>query len=299
MSGERATGGAPRRPAGWYPDPDVSARFRWWNGTQWTPWLSATREQTFPPPGAVGVTPVPTRRDRVVRGAWIAVAAIAVAMAVMAGVGVVTNQRRAEARPDVPWPATVSPAATRTPLDEFHDLWTSPKGLITVDHRFSVQAPASQGWAFGHDGRPTSLSPFFDPVITRLHTSETTKKMDAEFFVGVPQQSLIPETIGQTAPATMRAFVQRTWGGEKNEPVNPTVRQSTAHPALGEGLGAWRITLDFVSKTNGADLVVDAVFFQNDANEWFVVVIAMGITIEDDLGPEFEAALASATLLTE
>lgn len=38
-------GGSPQAPAGWYPDPDVPAQRRYWDGTRWT-------EHTAPGPGS-------------------------------------------------------------------------------------------------------------------------------------------------------------------------------------------------------------------------------------------------------
>ncbi|MGJ6980547.1 DUF2510 domain-containing protein [Aestuariimicrobium soli] len=284
--------------AGWYPDPDVSARYRWWNGSQWTQWLSATRDEAFPPPGGEAVTPVPTRRDRVMRAVWIGLAVIAVVMAVMAGIGVVTNQRRADARPDVAWPRPVSPAATRTPADGYNDLYSAPDGRITLMDRFTVQAPASSGWTFRNEGKSSDLSPFFDPYLSTVHASKVNPQgSNGQFFVGVPEQSLIPETIGQTAPATMQALVQRTFGGDQNRPVGAKLRHSAAHPGLGEGLAAWRVTIDFVSAVNDAPLVLDAVFFQNSANEWFVVAMVIGGSVQGELSPEFDAAVASVRLI--
>ena len=286
--------------AGWYPDPDVSARWRWWDGSAWTQWLSSTRDQTFPPPGGATVVPVPTRRDKVTRWVWVVVAVLTLAMVVMAGVGVAVNQRRDAARPAPSWARTVSPAPTRSPADGYDDLWASNKGLITLERTISVQAPNGDGWTFPDEGESTDLSPFFDPVIIANHASTVTAGgSNGSLFVGVPEQALIPETIEATSTATALAFVQSTWGGDQNQPTDPTVRTSRALPGLGERLVAHRVTLDFQSRSKDEpiDMVMDMTFYQTGSDDWFVVAMVIGGEVEDELTIALEETLATVRLV--
>ena len=40
--------------AGWFQDPDDGARMRWWDGQQWTPWVSVGGQTVSVPLGQAG-----------------------------------------------------------------------------------------------------------------------------------------------------------------------------------------------------------------------------------------------------
>ncbi|WP_022909144.1 DUF2510 domain-containing protein [Aestuariimicrobium kwangyangense] len=306
MVGKRGLplGKGPR--AGWYPDPDVSARFRWWDGGRWTTWLSSTREQTFPPPGGATVVPVPTRRDRVTRALWLVLAVLVLAMAVMAAVGMVVNQRRAEARPQVSWARSVAPAPTLTPAGQYGTMRIDGSGLVTLDGYLTVRAPHGSGWTVGNDGGTTSLSPFLDPALTVAHASSVDPKgSNGTFLVGLPEQALIPETIDQTGPATTRALIEAAWGADEKEPTRVSIRSSRKAPAIGQpqgttgagtSLSAWRVTADFVTGPRSSEkaMVLDLTFLQVTPGQWVIIGMAMGRAVESELMPQLDAALASA-----
>lgn len=103
------------KPPGWYDDPAVADRFRWWDGLAWTSWLSQYRDAPPPPGPDRRVVPVPTEVDRLLRALGIVVAVGLVVFALVAGIGVGINRREAAGRspaavPSAPGTAVVVPS---------------------------------------------------------------------------------------------------------------------------------------------------------------------------------------------
>lgn len=122
------------KPFGWYDDPSTAERFRWWDGTGWTSWVSTRRDAPSPPSPDRRVTPVPTTVDKVIRwGGWALLAGVLV-FALVAGIGVVLNRREAATTlPVLPsQPATITPLPRSLSLDS---------GVIVLPGVLSVRMP--------------------------------------------------------------------------------------------------------------------------------------------------------------
>lgn len=101
------------RPPGWYPDPSLSDRSRWFDGVGWTGWVSTA--QDAPPPATPGPRVVPAKAHR---HPWLwapvlGLIALLLVTGAMSVAGLVANRQAAQSQTAGRWPAA-GPAPTVT-----------------------------------------------------------------------------------------------------------------------------------------------------------------------------------------
>lgn len=213
---------------GWFPDPSVDRRFRWWDGSAWTRWVATERTSAFPPPGGDRVVPVRSRRDKIVRALWVGLLAILVTSIVMAAIGMRIN--RANDPGDAPSvPISEAPKVREITKDiQFHT-----DGKVGFSNLATMQLPM-KGMELSKE--TTAAPGLFVRVGFSIAPEGPTDVSSTGVLVGYVEPLFLAENREQVAASLLNNAARRLWVKAKDPNYTLTSKRTVdtwgeKHPA--------------------------------------------------------------------
>lgn len=217
------------RPRGWYPDPALSDRFRFWDGIGWTGLLSNSAQAALPPSGGVRVVPRPSRRP-----AWIWAVAFALAAALLVGIamsvsGVVALRRQAGVQTSgwsVPGQATTQPASRLEP---------TINGSLVSFGSATVRLPESP-FSGGRTISYSARAIFTGYVISEVPEARGSTPLATAVIMGRLTEQVDPDQVQTGAGVNALRMANQLFSKVKDAKigppaVEPVTRWGAAHPA--------------------------------------------------------------------
>lgn len=260
------------KPYGWYDDPSVSDRFRWWDGAGWTSWVTTHRDAASPPAPDRRITPVPTTLDRVVRWGGLVVLVGVLVFAVIAGLGMALNRRElGRQRPTTPAEViSVTPAPIRMSLES---------GTLVMDGFLSVPMPEGDFDKTETDRQRDGL--FDTKYISYLPGSEVpTTAPGAQLIVGLAAGGLMhPHYQGTNAAVASTQVAYTVFA-----PVKPLVGQPEITELDVDGHQAWQAIVGITYRDGDTQhqAEVTALVIQLDDWSWLIWAAATTEKMTED-----------------
>lgn len=272
--------GVADKPYGWYDDPSVADRFRWWDGAGWTSWVSTRRDASPPPAPDRRVTPVPTTVDRLLRwGGLVTVVAVLV-FALLAGIGMVLNRR--EARTQVPTEPTAVITTTPAPSRLQYQ-----SGILVMDGFLSVPLPEGDFDRAEADRGRDGL--FATKYVSHLPGSEVPAGAPgAQLLVGLAADGLMhPQYRGTNAGLAATQVAYTVFGA-----VEPLVGQPEITEGDLDGHRSWQATVPITYRDGDVQhrAEVRALVVQLDDWSWLIWAAATTEKVSEDQHRQLEAS---------
>lgn len=277
--------GVADKPYGWYDDPAVSDRFRWWDGAGWTSWVTSQRNAPPPPAPDRRITPVPTTVDQLVRWGGLAALVGVVVFALVAGIGMVLNRR--DARTQAPTPPSEVITTTPAPNSiQYHS------GILVMDGFLSVPMPDGDFDPAEADRRRDGL--FATKYVSYLPGSEVPASAPgAQLLVGLAADGLMhPQYRGTNAGLAATQVAYTVF-----DAVEPLVDQPEVAELQVDGHPAWQATVAITYQDGEVQhrAEVSTLVIQLDDWTWLIWAAATTEKVTEDQRRQLEASRQGIT----
>ncbi|WP_203567900.1 DUF2510 domain-containing protein [Aestuariimicrobium ganziense] len=275
---------------GWYTDPSVPARVRFWDGTGWTRWLANRHRAPFPPVvDQAPVRPVEDRMDRLVRVLkWVLVGVLVAAVALTV-TGMVLNRRDA-ARNPAGWSTadTPAPVVTVNPYEAVVVEGTKVS-MLSGDVVFQVPAP---GWDVSS---PNEVEGMFDQAVFAAVPGPQDEGLPGTMIgVGPLSWVILPADRQASAEALAQLVALRLFG--KLDQVRYTPAGSSDLTDFGDEHPGAKARIDVAWA--GGSTVVEVRIVQARTGRWVGWIATDGPEVSDQHRTQREDAWKKTTVGT-
>lgn len=190
---------------GWYHDPrGLTGTYRWWDGAEWTDWLTTEPESPPPGPARRTVRPDPllgprARRALIVGGTVLAALVIGLAVLTVRGVQAVLNQP----------PAAVAPADLGVPRIDAPEV-VADYSEISIHGIWGASLPSFPFNSEGDSTKARPIPPLIASGASGITSSDSADKYGGSFQVGLVDPSVPGDDGEELGRAVAAARHQRT-----------------------------------------------------------------------------------------